>query len=125
MIDNSLLSTDLKNNQAVKSADIANGQLKDEDIAEAAFVNFSASIGNVPAEACLERRVTGVNATRDHLLLTPNYDTQAVDLAYSAEFDESDEGIIIQACNLTDSVISQRTAKFSLLVIAGNRSSAR
>ena len=64
-------------NESLTSADVANGQLNDEDVGQGTFVDFTGSIGNVPALGCVEKPITGVNATGDHLLLTPNWNTQS------------------------------------------------
>ncbi len=109
-------STDVGNNQ-VQSADIKNGSLNDEDIAQETFVNFNGNIGTVPAQACVERVVTGVNAQGDHLILTPNFDSQASQLVYSAESRGTSESMVIQACNPTTNAIDDVATDFNLLVI--------
>ena len=55
-----LFFTDL-NPESVRSSEVANGTLKDEDVAQGAF-NFVGNIGNVPAHGCVDRQVSGVNA---------------------------------------------------------------
>jgi hypothetical protein len=63
--------------ESVRASEISNGTLNDEDIAQpnGNFVNFTATIGRVPANSCVYRHVTGVSAAGDHLLLTPNFET--------------------------------------------------
>jgi hypothetical protein len=117
VIDNSLLSADLKNNQAVRSADVADGTLNDDDIAQGTFVNFTGSIGTVPAQSCAERDVFGVNAQGDHLILTPDYNTENPHLVYSAESHDFDGNMTIQVCNPTTDAINDGSTKFNLLVI--------
>jgi hypothetical protein len=103
---------------AVGSAAVANGQLNDEDIAQATFVNFTGAIGLLGAHVCVERKVTGVNVQGDHLLLTPDFATQHGDLVYSAETVNGGGGEMwIQACNPTDSTINDGNTNFNLLVI--------
>ena len=71
----------------------------------------------MPAHDCVEKQVSGVNAEGDHLLLTPEFDTQADVLTYSAEYDVLAERMWIQACNPTGSSVSDGTTNFNLLVI--------
>jgi hypothetical protein len=100
------------------SRHINDGTLNDEDISQGTFVNFTGNIGTVPAHNCVERRVTGVNARGDHLLLTPNYETATTGrLVYSAEYTSDDESMLIQACNPTGASINDGTTNFNLLVI--------
>jgi hypothetical protein len=109
-----LFFTDL-NPESVGSSEVANGTLKDEDVGEGTFA-FEGDIGTVPAHFCVERTVSGVNAQGDHLLLTPQYETQATFLTYSAEYLSTTEDMVIQACNPTNGNINDGTTNFKLLV---------
>jgi hypothetical protein len=114
-----LSSTDLAPG-SVGPSEVTDGTLNDEDVAERVF-NFTGDIGTVPAHACVERLVIGVNAQGDHLLLTPNYETQASNIVYSADYESTGESMIIQACNNTGSAINDGTTQFNLLVIDGGQ----
>jgi hypothetical protein len=113
-----LVATDLRAG-SVGTSEVANGSLNDEDVGQGTFVNFTGNIGNVPAQNCVERDVTGVNATGDHLLLTPNFNTQSPYLVYSAEYTgiATQERMVIQVCNPTTSAINDGNTNFNLLVI--------
>jgi hypothetical protein len=78
---------------------------------------LSGSIGNVPAQSCVERLVTGVNAQGHHLILTPDFDTQSSQLVYSAESRGASESMFIQACNPKTSAVDDGNTNFNLLVI--------
>ena len=116
IVDGEVKSVDIGNNQ-VQSADVRNGALNDEDVAQGTFVNFVGVIGSVPAQSCVEKTVSGVTAQGDHLLLTPDFDTQHPNLAYSAESDSSDGSMTIQVCNPTTGAINDGNTNFNLLVI--------
>jgi hypothetical protein len=102
---------------SVRSSEVANGSLNDEDVGQGTFVNFSGNIGSVPAHGCVERLVTGVNAQGDHLLLTPDFQTQTSRLVYSAESDGDNASMHIQVCNPADVDINDGNTNFNLLVI--------
>jgi hypothetical protein len=53
----------------------------------------------------------------DHLLLTPNLDTAAFGLIYSAEYSAGGTQMYIQACNFQSFAIDDGTTKFNLLAI--------
>jgi hypothetical protein len=102
-----------------EATNVVNGSLKDEDIGQGVFVDFTGSIGIVPALSCVEKPVSGVNARGDHLLLTANWNSQDPDLVYGAEYDSGVSGagrMIIQVCNPTPSQIDDGTTRFNLLV---------
>jgi hypothetical protein len=101
--------------------DVANGALTDRDISQAdgAIRNFNANIGSVGAHSCVYRAVTGVNATRDHLLLTPNFNTTSSFLIYGIEYEDTREQADIKVCNPTAGVINDGITRFNLLVING------
>ena len=101
---------------AVGSAEVIDGSLNDEDIG-LGYVNFAANIGIVSAGQCTERTITGVDVAGDHLLLTPDFNTQSGRLIYSAEYFGNDQAMEIQACNPTDSDITDETTNFNLLAI--------
>ena len=99
--------------------EVLNGSLIDRDIAQSngAIRNFSANIGSVPAHSCRYGPVTGVNATRDHLLLTPNFNTTSSFLIYGIEYEDSREQADIKVCNPTGGAINDGITRFNLLVI--------
>jgi hypothetical protein len=101
--------------------DVANGALTDRDISQAdgAIRNFSADIGSVAAHSCVYRAVTGINATRDHLLLTPNFNTTSSFLTYGIEYEDTREQADIKVCNPTAGAINDGITRFNLLVING------
>lgn len=80
----------------------------------APFRSYSRS---TTASRSVEKPITGVNATGDHLLLTPNWNTQSTQLVYSAESHISDGTATIQVCNPTPSAIDDGNTNFNLLVI--------
>ena len=104
-------------NESLTNADVANGQLNDEDVGQGTFVNFTGSIGNVPALGCVEKPITGVNATGDHLLRRRTGTPNRPELVYSAESHISDPNVTIQVCNPTPSAIDDGNTNFNLLVI--------
>ena len=116
IINGQVKSVDIGNNQ-IQSVDIKDGTLNDEDVGQGTFVNFTGTIGNVPAHGCVEQVVSGVNAQGDHLLLTPNFETQSAGLVYSAEYSAGTGSMLIQACNDTGGPIDDGTTNFNLLVI--------
>jgi hypothetical protein len=109
-----LVAADLRPN-SVGTSEVANGQLNDEDIGQT-LVNFTGTIGNVPAHDCIERQVTGLNDAGDHLLVTPNYDTASGHLTYGAEYNTAN-GMWILVCNPTGGAINDGNTNFNLLVI--------
>jgi hypothetical protein len=131
IVDNQVFSADVRNDSlsggglaaldlrpgSVASSEVVNGSLNDEDIGHTTVVNFTGTIGTVPANSCVDRGVTGVNAQGDHLLLTRNYNTSSPNLIYSAEYLDGDEAMEIQVCNPTTFDINDGTTRFNLLVI--------
>jgi hypothetical protein len=112
-----LVAADLRPG-AVGSSEVANGSLNDEDIGQGTFVSFEVTIGSVPANDCVEKLVSGVNARGDHVLLTPNWNTRNRDLIYTAAYhNDGEEGPEIQVCNPTGVAIEDFTTRFNLLVI--------
>ena len=71
----------------------------------------------MPAQSCVTRIVTGVNAQGDHLLLTPSGNGASGLLTYTAQSHANDNNMEIKACNPTTSAIDDGTNTFSLLVI--------
>jgi len=116
VIDNSLLSADLANNKAVKSADVANGQLNDEDVGQGTFVNFAANVGTVFTGTCSEAPISGINAQGDHLLLTPSVADADPFLEYTLEYDPDQEAATLRSCNYTNVNQNDGTTHFNLLV---------
>jgi hypothetical protein len=106
----------------VYGSDIADSSLIDRDIAvsNGAQRGVTGSIGVVPAQSCVKRAVTGGQADRDHLLLTPNADTASPFLQYSAEWHDPPTGDLeIKVCNPTTGSIDDGTTRFNLIVING------
>jgi len=98
-------------------ADIANGVLNDEDIGQSSAVNFGANIGTVNATSCVNRAVSGLNASGDHLLLTPStFDAHGA-LIYDARYNVSTHDVTIHVCNFSNATIDDATTTFNLLVI--------
>jgi hypothetical protein len=95
--------------------------LTDSDISQAdgAIRNFSADIGTVGAHTCVYRAVTGINAARDHLLLTPNFNTTSSFLTDGIEYEDAREQADIKVCNPTGLAINDGVTRFNLLVING------
>ena len=123
--NDSIQSGDVKDNSintfdvhSFLGVDVVDGTLEDQDIAQATFVNFSATIGAVAANSCAERSVTGVNAEGDHLLLTPIYNNADGRLTYTPESTFGFGGTMrIRVCNPTNSNVDDGTTQFNLLVI--------
>src|SRR3954447_4635288 len=65
IINGQVKSVDIGTGQ-VQSIDVKDGQLNDEDVGQAAFVNFSASIGGpdnaIDHNTCENYAITGINA---------------------------------------------------------------
>ncbi len=102
----------------ISGTHIVDGSLKDEDIAQGTFVDFSAHIDGIPAGLCTTGMITGVNAWGDHLLLTPDLDTANPNGQVTYDIQETaGERAALTACNHGNTAIPGRTAKFSLLVI--------
>ena len=66
----------------------------------------------------MDRVVSGLNAQGDHLILTPDFETQTPWLIYSAESRALDGDMMIQACNPTSAPVDDGNTDFHLLVIA-------
>jgi hypothetical protein len=110
-----LAAPDLRPN-AVGTSEVANGTLNDEDIGQGTF-SFTGIIGIVQAHSCDVGTVGGVNAQGDHLLLTPNSETAAAGLVYSAENRNTDGNWVLKVCNPTASNIDDGNTNFRLLWI--------
>jgi hypothetical protein len=111
-----LVAADLRPN-SVGTSEVTNGSLNDEDVGQGTFIDFEATIGNVPAQSCVNREVTGINAQGDHLLLTPNFNESDGRLTYSIEFLRLNESAFIKVCNPTATAIDDGQTPFNLLVI--------
>ena len=70
----------------------------------------------MPAQSCVARRGSGIDANLDHLLLTPDYGTSDGFLIYGIEYSGFQEYAFIQACNPTTHSVPDGTTKFNLLV---------
>ena len=101
---------------SVASSEVANGSLNDEDVGQAAFVNFAANIGTVDADTCVRRFVTGVNAQGDHWLLTPSDNNSDPRLDYSIQNHFDTESAAIVVCNHDSTSHTDGTTNFNLLV---------
>jgi uncharacterized protein YjbI with pentapeptide repeats len=116
-IQNGTVSTFDIGDEGIGPDDIADGSLNDEDISENTFVNFVATIGTVPAHACVDRTITGIAAAGDHLLLTQNWASSADNLIYSIQYQDPEvETAELKACNLTANAIDDGNTRFNLLV---------
>jgi hypothetical protein len=102
----------------VRSQDITNLNLNDEDVGQDTFVDFTGTIGTVPAQGCVNKLVAGVNSFNDHLLLTPARDA-APQLSYTPIY-FNDGTMDIRACNPTTAAIDDGTTHFNLLVFDAN-----
>jgi hypothetical protein len=107
---------------AVGSAEVADSSLNDEDIGERTFVNFTANIGTVPAQDCVDRYVTGAGGFGDHLVLTANWQDTNSNLEYTPQHSAltgspSQDAVAIHVCNPTTSAIDDANTRFNLLVI--------
>jgi hypothetical protein len=107
---------------AVGSAEVADSSLNDEDVGERTFVNFTANIGTVPAQDCVDRYVTGAGGFGDHLVLTANWQDSNSNLDYTPQHsaltgNPSQDAVAIHVCNPTASPIDDANTRFNLLVI--------
>jgi hypothetical protein len=117
---NTIASSDLGTG-SVHSAEVADGTLEDEDIAQSTHVHFQAAIPAVPAHSCVQGELTGINASGDHLLLTPDYFTNITALIFSVQYLSSANGrAYLQACNPNNTNINASTGEFNLLVIGAD-----
>jgi hypothetical protein len=125
VFDNTISGADITNGSLSGYNDIAfrsidpahlSGALNDEKLG-LPFVNFLANIGTVPAQSCVDREVTGVDAQGQHLLLTPNWAGTAQHLSYEAQFRPDAGSAFIHVCNPTPDVIDDSFTRFNLLVI--------
>jgi hypothetical protein len=111
-----LVSADLKNNQAVRSADVANGTLNEEDVGQASLDNFAVDVGGVDAHQCAAFTIGGLHAELDHLLLTPSAHDSDPLLDYSIKYDPTGEDPALLACNRNDFDVDDGESHFNLLV---------
>jgi hypothetical protein len=105
--------------------EVANGSLNDEDIGRGTFVAFQGNIGNVPAQDCEYRDVTGINAQGDHLCLRPDFGTTAFNLDYGIQYRPGSEFATIVICNPTGAAINDGLTTFNLLVIDAQQGGAQ
>jgi hypothetical protein len=80
------------------------------------FVHFEATIGTVPAEGCVTRQITGIDAAKDHLLPTPNFNTTSSNLIFTIAYYDNQEYAYLQACNPTAGAIDEGSGRFNLMV---------
>ena len=125
IVDGEVGSNDVKDNSistfdvhSFIGADVVDGTLEDQDFAQRAQVNFTATIGAVAANTCVQRPVSGVDAEGDHLVLTPILNNSDDRLTYTPVATIGFGGSIrIQVCNPTNSNVDAGTTQFNLLVI--------
>ncbi len=129
VVDGTLASEDVANDSltgddviedsfAIGTNAIADGSLHDVDIAQSAFVNFTASIGAMSPGTCTLGELTGIDAQADHLVLTPNYETARPSITtYGIVYRTGATSAYLQACNPTATAQTPDTANFNLLVI--------
>jgi hypothetical protein len=115
--DNSLNTIDV---HSFIGADIVDGSLEDQDIAEGTFVHFVGNIGVVPANGCVGREVSGINAAGDHLLLTPDHNTSDGRLSYEIQYNKFLDTARLRVCNHTEEDVDDFGTFFNLLVIDAN-----
>jgi hypothetical protein len=114
LFNNTLNSNDIGPG-AVGTSEVSDGSLNDEDIAQGTF-NFEANIGTVPGGFCIDRQITGINAQGDHLLLTPNDETDHPSLTYEILYRASSSDAWIKVCNHRPVDIDDGNTTFNLLV---------
>ena len=102
---------------SVTGVDVGNGTLKDEDIAKGAFVDFVANIGSIPANKCIWKYISGIEAVNDHLLLTAYFFSAHPDVTYSGEASPTTGAAYLKACNTRAEAVDDGTTAFNLLVI--------
>jgi hypothetical protein len=112
--DNNVTTLDLADG-AVFGNDIRDFSLNDEDVGQGTFVNFAADIGLVPANSCVYKDITGINAQGDHLLLTPNNNDSF--LIYGIQYRSGQEFARLQVCNPFSFTAQDEITHFNLLVI--------
>ena len=101
---------------AINSRHINNGTLNDEDVGQSTFVNFEADIGVVPAQGCVKDQITGINASGDHLLLTPNNNDSRGSLTYQVYYVLGQEWAWLETCNPGTVALNDENTHFNLLV---------
>ena len=115
--DNSINTFDV---HSFLGADVVDETLEDQDVAEGAFVDFEASVGNVVANSCKELEISGINAQGDHLLVTPDFTTVSGRVIYSMEWREESSSAMLQACNPTPTLAAEGFVGMNLLVFDAN-----
>jgi hypothetical protein len=116
--DNSLEGGDIGAN-SIDSDELVDATLDDEDIGQTVLVDFTGTIGVVPANSCVSRPVGGLSPVvgGDHLLLTPNLTDAATGLIYAGEYAPTNGTFFhIKACNPTTSAIDDGNTHFSALL---------
>jgi hypothetical protein len=126
IVDGSLTGQDVFDN-TLGNADITNGSLtgakindfslKGADVGRTQLVNFAVQIGQVSAQSCVRKEVTGINAQGDHLLLTPDTASAEPGFNYGVEYQPSDSSAVISACNPVSGAVDDGSTRFNLLVI--------
>jgi hypothetical protein len=96
--------------------DIVDGSLDDQDVGQTTFVALDALIGQVNANACSLRPVTGIDVQPgDHIIVTPQTSSADANLIYTAQYSGAGEAII-KVCNPTTNNIEDLRSNLSLLV---------
>ena len=100
----------------VTGAHVADGTLKDEDVGQAAFVDFAADVGTAPPHSCRYGTITGINDQNDHLLLTPYAGDARAGMIYNVLYGPSGDAQL-RSCNVSDATVDDGITHFNLLVI--------
>jgi hypothetical protein len=131
IVDNEVFTTDVRNDTlgfgglthpdlgpgSVRTSEILDSSLNDEDISQTRSVHFAVNVGSIASTNCVDRIVSGLSARGDHLLLTPNGDDANGALVYDALYDLNFDNVIIHVCNFSNATIDDGTTHFNLLVI--------
>ena len=121
--NNEIGSADVKDNSintfdvhSIVGEDIVDGTLTARDVGRYdLFIQLD--VGLVPAQGCTYRYVNLAATAREHLLLTPSWNTTATNLIYSVEYRDPADVVAIKACNPTTSAIQAGRTDFKVLVV--------
>ena len=105
---------------SVSSAEVADKGLQAIDISDAAIVNRSITIGDLPAHSCNDFfvPVNGLgNILNAHVFVTPVYATTTTGVTYTAQATNTNGQFAITACNVTNALIAESTTFFNILII--------
>jgi hypothetical protein len=129
--NNEIGSGDVKDNtintfdvHSFLGVDVVDGTLEDQDVGQATLVNFVATIGQMPPDGCNTIPLDGVfgpdvEATGDHLLLTPSQVDAHFLIDYDIKYAPAGDAQII-ACNDSTATVDDGTTHFNLLVFDAN-----